>query len=201
MDVAHWTRVWQGRKPESVTWFQAEPLCSIRLIGAVSTPAAGIIDIGGGASRLVDHLLAGGYDDVTVLDIAELPLIAAQRRLGAAAERVNWVVGDATDVDLGRTFDVWHDRAVFHFLVDEADRARYVATLRRSLTVDGHLVLATFGPDGPEQCSGLPVRRYTVDRMRDALGDSFHLVDHELEEHVSPAGVSQQFLYGLFRFS
>jgi SAM-dependent methyltransferase len=199
MDAAHWTTVWEGRDPERVTWFQTHPERSLRLIRGVSGPGAGLLDVGGGASRLVDHLLAVGYTDLTVLDIAEPSLVAARCRLGTDAERVRWVRADVTTVDLDRTFDVWHDRAVFHFLVDPEPRARYVANLGRSLPIGGHLVLATFGPDGPERCSGLPVRRYDAELMQRTFGDGYELLAHELEHHVSPDGIVQQFLYAVFR--
>jgi SAM-dependent methyltransferase len=197
--ATHWNEVWERRAPDEVTWFQAHPAASLRFITQVSDLDAGIIDVGGGASRLVDHLLDLGYTDVTVLDIAAGGLAAAQRRLGDSAARVCWLVGDVGGVTFDRRFDVWHDRAVFHFLVEPVDRDRYIATLRRALSVGGHLVLATFGPDGPEQCSGLPVRRYGVDSMRDTIGHDFELLAHELEQHVAPTGITQQFLYALFR--
>jgi SAM-dependent methyltransferase len=199
MDAAHWNGVWQGRDPESVTWFQSKPARSMRLIESVSDPTAGVIDVGGGASRLVDHLLAAGYGDITVLDIAAASLTAAQERLGPAANRVQWIVDDVTRADLGRSFDVWHDRAVFHFLVDEPARVRYLGQLNRALGQGGHLVVATFGPEGPEKCSGLPVRRYDADLLQATFGDGFELIAEEIEEHVSPAGVTQQFFYAVFR--
>ena len=158
----HWDRVWSDRDPDDVTWYQAEPNVSLRLIQSAMTPDGGIIDIGGGASRLVDHLLDHGYEDITVLDIAPAALQAARARLGLRSERVNWIAADATRAEFGRTFDLWHDRAVFHFLTGADDRRRYLATLDAAIPVGGHVVLATFGPDGPECCSGLPVRRYTT---------------------------------------
>jgi len=199
MTSDHWDRVWSDRDPDQVTWFQAEPKLSLRLLKSVMTGEDGIIDIGGGASRLVDHLLDHGYGDITVLDIAPSALSAAQERLGQKIERVNWIVADVTQADLRRTFDVWHDRAVFHFLTDEGDRRRYLATLAASIPVGGYVVLATFGPDGPEQCSGLPVRRYSTELIQETLGDGYELIDHEIEQHLAPSGVTQQFLYALFR--
>lgn len=196
---AHWQEVWRERDPETVTWFQPDLAVARRLIGSVGSPDDAIVDVGGGASQLVDHLLDEGYRDLTVLDISEAAVDAARRRLGPMAADVHWVVADITEADLERTFDVWHDRAVFHFLVDEADRHAYLARLRESLAVGGHLVLSTFGPDGPERCSGLPVRRYDLESMRSTLGDDFELLDHELELHVAPSGATQQFLAALFR--
>ena len=195
----HWDRVWGDRDPDDVTWYQAEPKVSLRLIQSATTPDGGIIDIGGGASRLVDHLIDHGYGDITVLDIAPAALQAARARLGLRGEGVNWIAADATRAEFGRTFDLWHDRAVFHFLTDADDRRRYLATLDAAIPVDGHVVLATFGPDGPEWCSGLPVRRYTTELMQNTLGDNFELIDHEIEQHVAPSGAVQQFLYGMFR--
>jgi SAM-dependent methyltransferase len=195
----YWDAVWDDRNADEVTWFQAEPAVSMRLIRGVAGLDAGIIDVGGGASRLIDHLLEAGYHDVTVLDVAAASIGNARQRLGAQADRATWVVADATDVDLGRTFDVWHDRAVLHFMVDAADRERYLMTLRSAVAMGGHVVLATFGPDGPEWCSGLPVRRYSIELMHETLGSAFELVDHEIEQHVAPSGSTQQFVYGLFR--
>ena len=199
MTSDHWDGVWKDRDPDDVTWYQAEPKLSLRLIQAGTLPEHGIIDVGGGASRLVDHLLDQGYEDITVLDIAPAALQAARDRLGLKSERVNWIAADATRAEFGRTFDVWHDRAVFHFLTGADDRRRYLVTLDAAIPVGGHVVLATFGPDGPERCSGLPTRRYTIELMQDTLGDDFELIDHEIEQHVAPSGVIQQFLYGLFR--
>ena len=195
----HWDGVWNDRDPDDVTWYQAEPKLSLRLIQAGMLPDEGIIDVGGGASRLVDHLLDHGYCDITVADIAPAALQAARDRLGLKSEQVSWVAADATHADFGRTFDVWHDRAVFHFLTEADDRQRYLTTLDASLSIGGHVVLATFGPDGPEYCSGLPVRRYSIDLMQDTLGGNFELIDHEIEQHVAPSGAIQQFVYGMFR--
>lgn len=199
MTSGHWDAVWHDRDPDEVTWFQAEPKLSLRLIQAGMTPDHSIVDIGGGASRLVDHLLDAGYEDVTVLDIAPAALSAARDRLGLRSEWVNWVAADVTTARFERTFDLWHDRAVFHFLTDADDRARYLATLDASIQVGGHVVLATFGPDGPERCSGLPVRRYSIELMQATLGETFELIDHEIEQHDAPNGIIQQFVYGLFR--
>ncbi len=199
MGTTHWDAVWQNRDADQVTWFQAEPTVSLRMIRSVAGPHDGIIDVGGGASRLVDHLLAAGYDDVTVLDIAAESMQASRLRLGPSEEHVRWIVADVTAVEFDRTFDVWHDRAVFHFLIDAADRARYLATLSAALRIGGHLVLSTFGPDGPERCSGLPVRRYSTDLMQETLGAGFERIDDEIEEHNAPSGAVQHFVYGLFR--
>ncbi len=197
--AGHWNQVWAGRDPDTVTWFQPDLAVSRRLIATVAQPTSGIVDVGGGASRLVDHLLADGHRDITVVDIAAHSLELARARLGPRADDVTWTVADITTTSFDRTFDIWHDRAVFHFLIGSADRERYLSTLRCALADGGHLVLATFGPDGPEQCSGLPVRRYDIDLMRETLGDDFELVTSELERHIAPSGVAQQFLATLFR--
>lgn len=196
---AHWEQVWHDRDPDLVTWFQAVPTRSLDLITGVAGPGDGIVDVGGGASRLVDHLLDRGYRDLTVVDLSPTALAACRNRLGDRADDVTWVVGDATTLDLGRRFSVWHDRAVFHFLVDDRDRSAYADRVRAHLEVGGHLAIATFGPDGPEQCSGLPVRRSDAMGIAAAFGDDFELLRDELETHVSPTGVEQQFQYALLR--
>jgi SAM-dependent methyltransferase len=195
----HWDAVWADRDPDLVTWFQATPARSLELITSVSSADDAVVDVGGGASRLVDHLLDLGYTDLTVVDIAESALAANRARLGSRADRVTWVAGDVLDVDLGPDVAVWHDRAVFHFLVDPPDRAAYVARVRATVRAGGHVVMATFGPDGPETCSGLPTCRYDPSGLATELGDGFELVDTATEEHVSPAGVSQEFVYVLLR--
>lgn len=195
---AHWDEVWSDRDPTAVSWFQDDPATSLRLIRQVTDPSAAVVDVGGGASVLVDHLLDAGYADVTVVDIAGSALALAEQRLGDRAGRVSWVVRDVTELDLGRQIDCWHDRAVLHFLTDD-DVARYREALRRTVRPGGHVVLATFGPDGPETCSGLPVRRYGHDDLAAVPGEGFELVDAVEELHTTPAGVAQQFLYGLLR--
>ncbi len=197
--AAHWDAVWRDRTPEAVTWFQADPTTSRRMIRRVARRDASIVDVGGGASTLVDHLLADGYDDITVLDISERALAVARERLGTAATGVEWVVADVTEYRADRRFDVWHDRAVFHFLVDAADRDRYRRAVAANVAPGGHLVVATFGPDGPEQCSGLPVERYDIRSLVSELGP-VETVEHVIEDHVTPTGATQQFVVALFRF-
>lgn len=201
MTIGHWDHVWTRRQADEVSWFQARPTLSLQMIRSVAGPEARIVDVGGGASRLVDHLLDAGYRELTVVDIAAASMDAARQRLGAASDQVSWIVADATEFRSARSFDVWHDRAVFHFLVDATDRERYLAAMGDALAVGGHVVLATFGPDGPETCSGLPVRRYSIEAMQATLGSSFGLVAHDVESHVTPSGATQQFVYGLFRRS
>ncbi|HKJ87557.1 MAG TPA: class I SAM-dependent methyltransferase, partial [Gammaproteobacteria bacterium] len=158
----HWEDVYSRRSPEEVSWYQDRPDLSLKLMGeadiSLDTP---ILDAGGGASNLVDHLLDGGYTDVTVLDLSATALEHARRRLGERAARVSWIEGDVTAFRPERAYGLWHDRAVFHFLTDPSDRAAYGEVLHRALPVGGRAVIATFGPDGPEKCSGLPVVRYS----------------------------------------
>jgi len=192
----HWESVYSSRAFTDVSWFEPRPERSLQLVErtAVGREDA-IIDIGGGASTLVDHLLDDGFSDITVLDVAARPLEQAQERLGERAIDVEWVVSDVTAFRPSRTWQLWHDRAALHFLVDEQDRARYVEVLKTALEPGGHVVLATFGPDGPLQCSGLEIRRYSIDRVEDLLGPEFVLQSQELENHITPMGSNQQFLY------
>ncbi len=193
---SHWEGVYGSKQSTEVSWYQPRPERSLQLIRdagiAKDTP---IIDIGGGASTLVDHLLDEGYADVTVLDIAGGAFEHSRKRLGARAETVEWIVADVTQFDAQRSYGLWHDRAVLHFLTDAADRARYVRALDRALAPGAHLVLSTFGPEGPLKCSGLDVRRYDINRMKELLGDLVELRSDELESHTTPGGTTQQFLY------
>jgi hypothetical protein len=198
---AHWDAVWQRRPADEVTWHQPNPAVSLQLITRVTDPDAAVIDIGGGASLLVDELIGLGYSDLTVLDVAAPAISSAKKRLGARAESVDWIVDDVTRWNCEREFDLWHDRAVLHFFTEEADRDHYLERLRRGVAAGGHVVLATFGLQGPEQCSGLPVRRYGPDTMIETLGSAFEPLDFVEELHETPTGATQQFQYGLFRNS
>jgi SAM-dependent methyltransferase len=194
--ASRWERLYGRREPEELSWHEPSPRASLELIAEAGIPAsAGLIDVGGGASRLAGELLRAGYSDITVADVSATALRHARDRLGELGERVAWVEADVRDHDFGRSFDLWHDRAVFHFLVEPGDRDGYLRTLRRSLRPGGHLVLATFGPDGPTECSGLPVVRYSAASLADALGADFELLASRLEEHRTPSETSQQFLY------
>ena len=193
----HWDRVYTAKRPKELSWYQPIPARSLALIRDTGVPlSAPILDVGGGTSTLVDHLLDAGYDDESVLDIAAGALDAARVRVGAAMGRVNWIEAEITKFEPPRRYAVWHDRAVFHFLTERTERERYLEVLRRALQPRGHLVLATFGPDGPTRCSGLDVQRYSVEQVGVLLGPDFQLCVHELEEHRTPAGATQQFLYG-----
>ena len=192
----HWETVYSSKMFTDVSWFQPRPERSLQLVEqtAVSRHEA-IIDVGGGASTLVDHLLEDGFTDITVLDVASRALEQSRERLGARGGEVEWVVSDVTTFVPVRSWRLWHDRAALHFLVDEQDRARYVGVLREALQPGGHIVLATFGPEGPLKCSGLEIRRYSIEMVEDLLGPGFELQCHELENHVTPSGSNQQFLY------
>ena len=179
-----------------MSWYQEVPDRSLALVTrtGVSSHDA-IIDIGGGASTLVDHLLAAGFTNVTVLDLASLAFDHCRERLGERADNVDWVLSDVTHFEPKRTYRLWHDRAALHFLTDAADRERYIEVLREALSPGGHAVLAMFGPEGPLQCSGLEIRRYNVSMLEELLGPEFKLQSHELENHQTPTGSTQQFLY------
>ena len=200
MRKSHWDRVYEDKAFSDVSWYQAQPAESLALIEAAATHHdAPIIDVGGGASTLVDHLLDRGYRDVTVLDVSEQAFAQARARLGEAEGRVNWIVADVTMFRPERAYSLWHDRAVLHFLIDLEDRRRYLAALRGALAPGGHLVLATFGPEGPRKCSGLEVRRYSVDTMAELLGPDFELCSEQIVYHETPSGGSQQFLFTRWR--
>jgi SAM-dependent methyltransferase len=197
---AHWEGVYTKKGENEVSWFQENPAPSLELIAQVgATPASAIIDIGGGASRLVDNLVARGFEDVTVLDLSEAALEAAKARLGGRAARVHWIVADATVWEPPKAYDIWHDRAAFHFLTEDRDRAAYVARLERALKVGGYAIIATFALDGPERCSGLPVVRYDPESLGKTLGRAFQLVDTRRDTHATPWGSDQSFQFSLFR--
>lgn len=193
----HWENIYASRRVDEVSWFQKRADLSLGLIGAARVPlSASIIDVGGGASRLVDDLLRCGYTALTVLDISASALRAASRRLGSRASDVQWLEADIKEASLPRhAYDLWHDRAVFHFLTAPADRLAYVDTVVRAVKPGGHLIVATFAEDGPEQCSGLPVMRYTAAQLHGEFGEKFELVRHAREAHRTPAGKIQHFVY------
>ncbi len=192
----HWENVYRDRDPEQVSWYQAHPETSLALIQASGIDAsAPIIDIGGGASRLIDQLLQTGYTDVSVLDISATALGYAQQRLGEEARRVAWLESDITRFEPQRHYALWHDRAVFHFLTQAADRARYVAALQQALPPGGQLILASFAIGGPAQCSGLDVVQYDGDKLLDTLGAGFKLLETHREDHRTPAQAIQAFQY------
>ena len=194
---AHWEKVYATKPVDGVSWFQAHADQSLRLIREAGVPlTAAIIDVGGGASTLVDDLLQQGYSSLTVLDLSAAALAAARARLGAPAECVQWIEADVTTATLpARGYDVWHDRAVFHFLTDPDQRQAYVEAVLRSVKPGGHVIVATFADDGPTQCSGLPVMRYSAGELHAQFGAPFTLLRHEREEHHTPSGAVQKFIY------
>lgn len=192
----HWGQVYTTKDDTAVSWFQDEPHLSLALIKATGLgPGAAVIDIGGGASRLVDRLLATGYSDVTVLDIAASALTKVATRLGEAAARASMIAADITTWTPPRRYAIWHDRAVFHFLTETADRAAYHAALLSGTQTGSAVIIATFAPDGPEKCSGLPVCRYGADALAAEFSDHFDLVEAATEPHRTPGGTIQSFQY------
>jgi len=194
----HWETVYRNKPIDRVSWFQTHAERSLALIRrtGLAPETARIIDVGAGSSVLADDLLGAGYRHLTLLDIAEPALALTRARLGAQAGAVDWRVGDVTRVDLPATgFDIWHDRAVFHFLTDPADRRRYVEQVRHAVRPDGFVIVATFGPNGPLQCSNLDVCRYAPDALHGEFGDGYSLLGHETELHTTPTGTTQEFVY------
>jgi len=198
---AHWEKLYETKSSSQVSWFQSHADLSLRLIqdsNAQST--ASIIDVGGGASVLVDDLLACGYVDVTVLDLSGAALATARSRLGESAKRVKWIEANILDVELpSASYDVWHDRAVFHFLTNDLDRRAYVEQVLHAVKPGGLIIVATFAEDGPIECSGLPVMRYSADQLYSEFGEPFTLLGHEKESHYTPSGKEQKFVYCFFR--
>lgn len=193
----HWEHVYTTKATNAVSWFQEHAQKSLEIIQEIGLPKnAHIIDVGGGASVLVDELLADGYTNMTVLDLSAAALDAAKARLGIKASQVEWIEADITAADLPESrYDVWHDRAVFHFLNSQAERIAYVRAVMKSVKPLGHVIVATFAEDGPTQCSGLPVSRYSSEELHAQFGDDFNLVNHSKEEHKTPFGTIQKFVY------
>lgn len=198
---AHWEKVYQTKSPDAVSWFQEQASKSLEIILSVGeTSDARIIDVGSGASTLLDDLLTDGFKHVSALDLSASALEVSRRRLGPLSQNVTWITGDIRAVDLpGQTYDIWHDRAVFHFLTEPADRIAYVRQVVKSVKHGGHVIVATFAPDGPEQCSGLPVVRYDPNQLHNEFGPEFELLEHASEEHKTPWGSVQHFVYCHFR--
>lgn len=197
----HWEGVYRTKAATDVSWYQPEARRSLELIRRVATDNdAPILDVGGGASTLVDGLLGTGYRAVTVLDISPTALAIAADRLGPRAAGVAWVAADVLAAGLpSDSYEVWHDRAVFHFLAGPEDRARYVAQVRRAVRPGGHVIVASFSPEGPARCSGLEVVRYSPEAMHAEFGSGFRLVDSVREDHHTPTGATQSFVYCLCR--
>lgn len=193
----HWEKVYQTKSANQVSWFQEHAARSLEIIRSIGAkPDSRIIDVGGGASTLVDDLLAEGFKDLSVLDLSASALAVARSRLGAKGAEVQWIAADIQHVALPeQAYDIWHDRAVFHFLTDPADRLEYVKQVMKSVKPGGHVIVATFSPDGPEQCSGLPVVRYSHAQLHGEFGPAFELVERAIEEHETPWGSVQHFIY------
>lgn len=193
----HWEKIYKTKAPDAVSWFRAHLETSLALIErAAPQKTAAIIDVGGGESTLVDDLLARGYENVTVLDVSQTAIEVTKKRLGAASEKVHWIAADLTQAALEpNTYDVWHDRAVFHFLTAAGDRAAYVRQVAHAVKPRGHVIVSTFGPEGPTKCSGLDVVRYDAEALHNEFGVHFRLVESSKELHQTPFGTAQQFLY------
>lgn len=197
---SHWDSIYRTKGEGGVSWFEALPSVSLELLDAAGlTAETCVVDVGGGESRLVDALLTKGLDCLAVLDVSGTAIEHAQDRVGAEAHTVIWLQADVTGAWTLKPMDIWHDRAVFHFLTNPAARASYLQHLRETLKADGSVIIATFAPDGPERCSGLPVVRYSPDSLAKELGDGFALQEWRPHRHVTPGGVEQSFQYSRFR--
>jgi 2-polyprenyl-3-methyl-5-hydroxy-6-metoxy-1,4-benzoquinol methylase len=194
---SHWEKVYATKSPDAVSWYRAHLETSLALIErAAGAHSASIIDVGGGESTLVDDLLARGYENITVLDISQTAIDVTKKRLGLPAEQIHWLVTDVTDAQLERgAYDVWHDRAVFHFLTASEQRAAYIRQVANAVKPGGHVIVSTFGPEGPSKCSGLDVIRYDAESLHNQFGVRFRLVESSKELHSTPFGTTQQFLF------
>ncbi|MCQ4190365.1 class I SAM-dependent methyltransferase [Methylocystis suflitae] len=199
---AHWENIYTTKGEAEVSWFEETPSESLRLLQLVGAqPSSAIIDVGGGASRLVDNLLAQGFENITVLDLSAAALNSARARLGDKGEAVKWIVADATEWQPTDTYDVWHDRAAFHFLTNEKVQQAYIQRLKQALKRGGHLIIGTFALDGPEKCSGLPVARHSAESLSALLAPDFDLIDSRRHEHITPWQAVQKFQFSTFRYS
>ena len=196
----HWEHVYTTKGESEVSWFQENATPSLELLTLTGeTPRSAVIDIGGGASRFVDALVEIGFQAVTVLDLSEAAIAVAKARLGSRADKVKWVVADVTTWEPQQVYDLWHDRAAFHFLTEEHDRTAYVACMIKAVKPGGHAIIATFAPDGPERCSGLPVVRYDAKSLGSVLGDAFELIETRRHQHITPRGSEQRYQFSVFR--
>jgi SAM-dependent methyltransferase len=196
----HWQNVYQTKGERDVSWFQETPTISLDLIHATGVGAdASIIDIGGGASRLVDNLLTEGFRSVTVLDVSGKALAASRDRLGPGGKHVTWIVADVTTWHPDKSYDLWHDRAAFHFLTAPGDRTAYAECVRKAVRPGGRVIAGTFAPDGPERCSGLPVVRHDAGSIGKVLGPSFKLIESRRHDHQTPGGTIQRFQFSWFQ--
>jgi SAM-dependent methyltransferase len=199
---SHWEKIYSEKDAEAVSWFQPRAEMSLKLIANAGIQETDpVIDIGGGAARLVDGLLEAGYSDVTVLDISGAALAVAKNRLGPRAAAVKWIEADITGAALPGKYALWHDRAVFHFLKNPDDRRKYAEAARSFLLPRGHLVISAFAPDGPEKCSGLEIVRHSPESLQAELGGGFELAETQHEAHRTPFGTEQKFVYCRFRLT
>ena len=192
----HWGDVYQEKSPSELSWYQKEPKLSLELIRCTNVASNdAIIDVGGGASVLVDYLSKESFTNLTVLDISENAIAMAKKRLGDTAKSIEWIVSDITQFDTSQKFSLWHDRALFHFLTEPSDREIYVNALIKTIKTEGHLIIATFATGGPEKCSGLEIVQYDSEKMIAELGDNFSLVEERKEIHITPANKEQEFIF------
>jgi ubiquinone/menaquinone biosynthesis C-methylase UbiE len=197
---AHWENVYTTKSEKEVSWFQENPAPSLELIALAGLHAdATIIDIGGGASRFVDALVEQKIGRITVLDLSAAALDAAKKRLGDRGAAVEWVIADATTWEPSQAYDLWYDRATFHFLTNASDRSAYVRNLQKAVRSGGHIIMGTFALEGPERCSGLSVMRYDAGMLGAILGTDFRLIDSRRHDHATPWGVVQRFQFSTFR--
>lgn len=198
----HWEEIYREKSPQEVSWFQEQPMLSLELIESVHlNKRARILDVGGGASRLAKGLLDAGYNTIAVLDISAQALQQAKNELEDQATRVEWIEANVLEFESSSCFDLWHDRALFHFLTEEIDRKRYVEVLKKSLSPGGFVIIASFAIGGPEQCSGLPIVQYDAQKLSRELGDEFKLLKEKIELHRTPWKTEQKFMYSLFQRS
>jgi 2-polyprenyl-3-methyl-5-hydroxy-6-metoxy-1,4-benzoquinol methylase len=198
-DKDHWERVYQKISPTAVGWYQAHPGASLKLINnAGAGTDSSIIDVGGGTSKLSGLLLNQGYKKLAVLDISGTSIEKAKSQLGEKSSNITWIEADVTKHNFVEQYDVWHDRAAFHFLTEAEDRKGYINSLNQALKLNGHLIIATFGLNAPPKCSGLPVVRYTPETLHNELGDNFNLAEAFANDHVTPSGVKQNFIFCRF---
>ena len=197
---SYWNKVYETKGEADVSWFQKNPEPSLEFIRLYAPDrSAAIIDIGGGASRLVDHLWADGFRNLTVLDVSSEAITIARHRIGKHGDSIQWIVSDATTWHPDDIYDLWHDRAVFHFLTESDDQSAYIRNLKRALKIGGYLVIGTFALDGPEKCSGLPVMRHSSLTLQNLLGSEFELIDSRTHDHQTPFQSTQNFQYCVFK--
>jgi SAM-dependent methyltransferase len=199
---SHWDAIYESKEDGDLTWFQASSTVSLELIELANLPTeAAIVDVGGGVSRLIDGLLAAKFENITVVDVSGAAIEKSRARLGSKGDFIRWITGDilACPLETG-SVDLWHDRAVFHFLLTASDRDKYITCIRSALKPGGFVVISTFGPDGPERCSGLQICRYNPQKLAASLGPEFVLLESKPENHVTPTGAIQAFTCCIFRF-